>query len=175
MTFGQLHERDELWQLEFTRKLAHPPEKVWRALTQFEDLAAWFPTTIEGERAPGAVLRFSFRNEEAPAFSGEMVTYDPFRLLEFMWGPDRLRFELHPEAGGTVLTLVDTLEAVGKAARDAAGWHQCLDALELDLAGAPVPRPYATNRWKEVHPVYVHSFGPDASAIGPPEGFDGNE
>ena|SRR5258708_5858612 len=173
MTFGQLHEREDLWQLEFSRKLAHPPEKVWQALTQPDGLAAWFPTTIEGGWEPGAALRFSFRNDEAPAFDGVLLTYDPPRVLEFMWGPDRLRFELWPADDGTVLSLVDSLEALGKAARDAAGWHQCLEALEQDLAGAPLPRPFATTRWKELHPVYVDTFGPSASTIGPPEGWDG--
>ena len=47
-------------QLRFTRALAHPPEKVWAAITEPEHLAHWFPTTIDGERAAGAPLRFTF-------------------------------------------------------------------------------------------------------------------
>jgi hypothetical protein len=27
-------------------------------------------------------------------------------------------------------------------------------------------------RWAEVHPHYVESFGPAAASIGPPEGFE---
>ena len=73
---GQLEHIDGRWQLRFTRKLAHPPEKVWRALTEPEHLAAWFPTDIEGERAPGAELRFVFRNGEGPTIAGKMITYD---------------------------------------------------------------------------------------------------
>lgn len=33
--------------------------QVWRALTEERHLAAWSPTTIEGELKPGAPLRFS--------------------------------------------------------------------------------------------------------------------
>src|SRR4051794_15127554 len=36
------------WNVSFERTLPHPPEKVWRALTEAEHLKAWFPTTIEG-------------------------------------------------------------------------------------------------------------------------------
>ncbi len=38
--------------VRFSRRLPHPPEKVWRALTEAEHLAAWFPTTVEGELRP---------------------------------------------------------------------------------------------------------------------------
>ena len=29
--------------LQYVRRLAHSPEKVWRALTEGEQLAHWFP------------------------------------------------------------------------------------------------------------------------------------
>jgi uncharacterized protein YndB with AHSA1/START domain len=51
---------DTHWQLRFTRTLSHPVEKVWRAITEPEHLAHWFPTTIDGERSAGAPLRFAF-------------------------------------------------------------------------------------------------------------------
>jgi hypothetical protein len=65
------------WQLRFTRMLAHPPENVWRAITEPEQLAHWFPTTIEGEYAAGAPLRFSFAEDQYPSFDGEMLVYEP--------------------------------------------------------------------------------------------------
>ena len=63
-----------------------------------------------------------------------MLAYEPPSVMEFRWGPDVVRLELHPIEDGTVLTLLDTLEERGKAARDGAGWHTCLDALERVLA-----------------------------------------
>ena len=41
-----------------------------------DELAAWFPTTIEGDCAPGAPLRFEFRNGEGPPVEGEMIACD---------------------------------------------------------------------------------------------------
>jgi uncharacterized protein YndB with AHSA1/START domain len=165
---GQLEQSGGRWQLHFTRRLPHPPEKVWRALTEPEHLAAWFPTDIEGERMTGAALRFVFRSGEGPTIDGELITYDPPRVLELRWGGDEtLRFELQSDGQGTVLTFLNTFDQLGKAARDAAGWHACLDVLGLHLDGEPAPWT-PTERWQQVHESYVERFGPDASTIGPP-------
>jgi uncharacterized protein YndB with AHSA1/START domain len=67
---GRLEEVAGRWRLRFERLLPHPPQKVWRALTQEEHLAAWFPTTIEGDLRPGAPLRFAFRGEGYPPSEG---------------------------------------------------------------------------------------------------------
>jgi uncharacterized protein YndB with AHSA1/START domain len=166
VTDGQLAQIEEGWELRFTRTLPHRPEKVWRALTEPEHRQAWFPHTIEGEFAPGAELRFV--SSHAPAFAGHVLTCDPPRRLEFTWGTDTLRFDLRADGAGTVLTLVDHIDAVGKAARDAAGWHACLDALEAHLSGEQ-PALTSGQRWEQVHPVYVERFGPEAATIGPPE------
>jgi uncharacterized protein YndB with AHSA1/START domain len=167
---GQLEQRDDgRWQLRFTRRLPHPPEKVWRALTEPEHLAAWFPTDIEGERRAGAPLRFVFREGEGPVTDGEMLAYDPPSVLELRWGDETLRFELRPDAVGCVLTFVNTFTERGKAARDGAGWHACLDVLAHHLDGRQPPWT-AGQRWAQVHPEYVTRFGPEASTTGPPAG-----
>jgi uncharacterized protein YndB with AHSA1/START domain len=164
---GELDRVDGRWQLRFVRRFALPPEKVWRALTEPEHLAAWFPTDIEGARAAGAPLRFVFRNATGPTLDGEMLVYKPPTSLEFRWGNDEtLRFDLRQDGDGTVLTFVNRFDDVGKAARDAAGWHQCLDALRAHLDGEAAPKP--GEGWQEVHERYVKAFGPEASTIGPP-------
>ena len=40
---GTLEERDGRFVLRFERRLPHPPEEVWRALTEPDRMAAWFP------------------------------------------------------------------------------------------------------------------------------------
>ena len=85
MTIGMLEDiGGGRWRLRFTRDLAHPQEKVWRAITEPEHLAHWFPTTIEGERKPGADLRFSFSEQDLPPFKGEMIEFDPEAVIEKM-------------------------------------------------------------------------------------------
>ena len=39
--------------LRFRRRLPHPPEKVWRALTESEHLQHWMPCDLVGERRAG--------------------------------------------------------------------------------------------------------------------------
>ena len=168
---GTLENVAGAWQLRFTRTLAHPADKVWRAITDPQHLAAWFPTSIEGERRSGAALRFTFPNGEAEPFTGEMTACDPFTLLEFTWGGDTLRFELEPAGHKTILTLTDTFTPVGKGARDAAGWHACLDLLENHIDGAQPP-PDPGERWRHAHNIYVARFPQEATTIGPPPNND---
>ena len=163
---GTLEQVDGKWRLQFRRRFAHAPEKVWRAVTGPEHLAAWFPHEIHGDFTPGSPLRFTSKDMPDFAFEGKVLACDPPRFLEFTWGEDTLRFEIQADGDGSVFTLFDTIEAVGKAARDGAGWHACLDALTAHLDGQPAPE----GRWKQVHPDYVATFGPEASTIGPPEG-----
>jgi uncharacterized protein YndB with AHSA1/START domain len=155
---GTLSHQGDRWTLSFTRRLAHPREKVWRAVTEPEHLKAWYPQEIVGECRAG------------DGFDGQMLVFDPPSVMEFTWGPDLLRIELEPDGAGTLLTLTDTFDDQGKAARDAAGWHECLDLLASDLDSTP--RPAWGETWRQVHPVYVTEFGPAAATIGPPAGWE---
>jgi uncharacterized protein YndB with AHSA1/START domain len=168
---GELERSGDRLQLRFTRRLPHPPEKVWRALTAPQHLAAWFPTDIEGERATGAPLRFVFRQGEGPTIEGEMQVYEPPSVMQMRWGEEILRFELQPDGDGSVLSFTNIFDELGKAARDAAGWHVCLDALAHELNGQSASWP-AQDRWREVHAAYKALFGSEASTIGPPEEWE---
>jgi uncharacterized protein YndB with AHSA1/START domain len=161
---GTLSRDGDQCTLTFTRHFAHPIDKVWRAVTEPEHLKVWFPHEIVGERRPGASLRFLSTGGDG--FDGEMVAFDPPSVIEFMWGIDRIHIELHPDGDGTRFTLVDTFNELGKAARDGAGWHECITRLERDLDGA-APGEWG-DEWRAVHPLYVEHFGADAAMIGPP-------
>ena len=66
-----------------------------------------------------------------------MLAFVPPSLLELRWADDVLRFELESDGGGeTILHLRVTFPEHGKAARDAAGWHVCLERLVLACDGA---------------------------------------
>jgi uncharacterized protein YndB with AHSA1/START domain len=168
---GRLERSDGGTRLTFTRRLSVPPPQVWRALVEPDRLAAWFPTTIEGERAVGARLRFGFRENEGPSFDGEMLAFDPPGLMELRWGDEILRFEVTPDGGGSMLVFTCTFEEIGKGSRDGAGWHACLDRFGFAVAGRAAPWSGA-DRWKELHAIYVRRFGPEASTIGPPEEWE---
>lgn len=167
MTTGTLEQTVDGWALRFVRHLPHSPAKVWAAFTDPDQRAAWFPDTMSGELTPGATLRFTTDFESVPEFTGTVLAVEPERLLEFTWGEDTLRFEIEPTDDGCILTLRDSIAELGKAARDGAGWHVCLDQLADSLAGA-APGDPGNERWAAVHPDYVAAFGPEAARVGPP-------
>jgi uncharacterized protein YndB with AHSA1/START domain len=163
--------------LRFERRLKHPVEKVWKAITDPDELAHWFPQRVEGEFVTGGKLRFPFGEEVVldgevvPDFDGEVLEVDPPRVLAYTWGEDVLRFELIPEGDGCLLVFTDTVADRGKAARDGAGWHVCLEGLEARLDGSAPP---AEDRWKGLYKNYIASFGPEASTAPLPDGVDPN-
>ncbi|MDG4881405.1 SRPBCC domain-containing protein [Mesorhizobium sp. WSM4884] len=67
--------------LSFECDLPDPPEKVWRALTEPELLAAWMmPNDIEPETG----RRFAFAGPDA-AIECEVLDAKPARLLRYSW------------------------------------------------------------------------------------------
>jgi uncharacterized protein YndB with AHSA1/START domain len=170
-TDGELEPVGTRWRLRFERRLPHPPEKVWRAVTESEHLSAWFPADVHGERAAGAALRFVFREGEGPDMDGEVRVFDPPNIFEFSWGDDVLRFEVVPDGDGTRLVFTETFDEQGRGARDAAGWHVCFEVLAAHLDGAEETAP----NWKPINEHYQQLFGPDASTIGPPDGHPEND
>jgi uncharacterized protein YndB with AHSA1/START domain len=148
---------DGSYQLRYVRHYPHPPEKVWRALVEPSELAHWFPSAIEGERKPGAKLRFVFEGVAGPATEGVMRVFEPPRLLEFTWTNQTLRFELTADRGGSKLVFSTTFHERVTAPRDAAGWHKCLDKLTDRLGAAPKSEAVA---WFELYRQYASAFGP---------------
>lgn len=165
---GDLVPVGERWELRYERHLLHAPEKVWRAITEPEHLEVWFPQRIIGEFVVGSELIFRSHGDDEFEFDGTVTEVDPPRLLAFTWGGDRITIEIAPDGSGSILTFVDSINELGKAARDGAGWHACLDALGLAVDGRPLDWE-GSERWSAVHPTYVDSFGAEAARIGPPQ------
>lgn len=146
------------------RLLADPPETVWRALTEPEQLKAWFPCDVivdGGVWKVGTSLTFPFGPEaDNVVLSGEVKEVREPELLVFTWGDETLRFELTPQDGGTRLVLVDELRP-GIAARNAVGWENCLDR----LAGKTPDE--GKEAWRSAFERYTAAFSPE---LGPQEG-----
>jgi uncharacterized protein YndB with AHSA1/START domain len=145
------------------RCLPDPPPVVWRAITDRAQLKEWFPCDVivaGGRWEVGAAITFAFPAEVIEmTLAGTVLAVDEPKLLSYTWGEDDvLRFELHPEGTGTRLVLTDQLPA-SAAARNVAGWDDCLDR----LAG----RPSAPDAWRGRFAAYSAAFEP---AIGPQEG-----
>ena len=125
--------------LRFERRFRHARERVWRALTDPEELSAWFP--------------------ELDAL--EVVETDEPNRLTARWFGDELRFELRPDGTGCVLVFTQAFDDRADAAKTAAGWDRCLLALHALLEGAPIGREESLELWPVVHERYAEAFGVD--------------
>jgi uncharacterized protein YndB with AHSA1/START domain len=170
MTHGTYETVDGRPALRFERRLAHPVERVWRAVTEPGELAHWFPAEVAlAEPREGATMTFTFSDGIMPPSDGTITVYDPPRRFAFVWGEDELRFELEPLEGGAgcLLRFTHLLDGRDRAARDAAGWHVCLDTLEQHLAGEPAQAPTGeqTDEHRALYDDYVGRGMPHGAPI----------
>lgn len=103
--------------IERTVELAHPPAKVWAALTTAEGLAGWFGDKGASiDLAPGGPATLEFENGfhqnmrveriEEPSVFG--FTWQIYGLPEDDQRRTYVEFTLEPTSGGTRLTVVET-------------------------------------------------------------------
>ncbi len=102
--------------IERTMEVAHPPEKVWAALTTAEGLGTWFGNEATIDLRPGGTARMSWTEGHSAAMRVERVE-EP-KAFGFTWhiyglpedDPRRtyVEFTLEPAGTGTRLTVVET-------------------------------------------------------------------
>jgi uncharacterized protein YndB with AHSA1/START domain len=102
--------------IERTLELAHPPAKVWTALTTAEGLGTWFGERATIDLRPGGSAHLSWSSGDRADLRVERVE-EP-SVFAFTWRVNGLpeddprrtyvEFTLEPTAGGTRLTVVET-------------------------------------------------------------------
>lgn len=144
--------------LRFDRLIPHDRERVWRAVTDPEELVKWFPSAVIYEPRVGAPMQFDFGGEHGmDVWPGEVLEWDPPRTFAFAWNEDVLRFELAEAAAGTELTFTHSFaHQPGKPARDASGWAACFESFDALVGTAPPPDADAWSRHKD---DYQDAFG----------------
>ena len=149
---GTLQTRDGRHVLRYERRLAHPIERVWAAVTDPAELRGWL-AEAEVDLAAGGRVRLRWLNTDdegnTAIATGRVTALDPPRLVEYETEPHGvLRFELREEDDGTALTFTVTTPAPADQVELArSGWHIHLEHLADALDGRPVDWP----RWSEEH------------------------
>ncbi len=125
----------------------HPPEKLWRALTESPLLAQWM---MNNDFEPVVGRKFQFRAEPMPNWSGivdcEVLVVDPLRRLSYNWGVGGgagglqwvVSLTLTPAEGGTHLRMEQsgfTPEQKGAYQGANYGWQKFIGNLESVVAG----------------------------------------
>jgi uncharacterized protein YndB with AHSA1/START domain len=154
----------EKWTLILARELRHPPEKVWQAITDPAQLREWAPFDADGPlAAAGSTVKLTTVGAPGPHITETTVKRaDAPRLLEYTWGDFEMRWELEAIGGGTRLTLWTNIDR-RFIAMGAAGWHVCLDVLDLLLGGTPIgriagPDAMKVSGWQRLHSEYASQF-----------------
>lgn len=123
--------------LTVERTFPHPPEKLWRALTESPLIAEWL---LKNDFAPAIGHKFQFRSEPVQGWNGiidcEVLAIDPPKQLSYTWSSMGLDsvvlFTLAPSDGGTHLRMEqsgfrpDQQQAYGGAKY---GWNSFFDKL----------------------------------------------
>lgn len=134
--------------LRFVRDYPHPVPRVWRALTESDQLRFWLPCDVVGDRRSGAPITLPFWPGhvekyaiEEPVLTGEITVWEPPHRFGWTWGGDLLLWELSTSEDGTRLTFTTwpaEVELSGVAST-AGGYHLCLALLTvlLDADRAP--------------------------------------
>lgn len=154
---------DELVTLRFERRLAHPIDSVWAAITDPAELVKWWGDAEVDLDAGRFTIRWLNTDEHGDGVEMEasVTEIDPPRVLEVRGEPHgTLRFELTPAGDGgeaTELTFTSTLALPDEfRSRVLAGWHYHLDALEAALGGDRLDLVELPNeRWERIHAGYA--------------------
>jgi uncharacterized protein YndB with AHSA1/START domain len=163
---GEVLEQGEKATLVFRRRLNHPIDEVWKALTDSEELSRWYMTkaTIEG-RIGGSVDLVA--GPSRLHVTGRILTWSPPNVFEHEWkveprpeiksGEDAvIRWELKEDKEGTILHLEHRRLNRTTALGFAPGTHAFLDRLEAQLGGLPMPG--WQQRYEQVAPGYPPSW-----------------
>lgn len=102
--------------IERTLQLAHPPERVWAALTTTEGLGTWFGNKAEIDLRVGGQAKLTWDSGDTATLTIERL--EPPRVFGYTWPVNGLpeddprrtyvEFTLEPTGTGTTLTMVES-------------------------------------------------------------------
>jgi uncharacterized protein YndB with AHSA1/START domain len=155
---AQVQKDGEKWTLILVRELRHPPEKVWRAITEPKHVREWAPFEVDRSLGTvGTTVNLTWIGT-AQVSETRVTRADAPRVLEF----HDIRWELEALGSGTRLTLWHNIDR-RFIAWGAAGWHICFDVLERLLVGTPIGRIVGTDAmkfgWQRLNAEYAQQFG----------------
>ena len=137
--------------LRYERRLSHPREVVWKAITDPKELVVWFKQRAVIDGRSGGTIDFV---NEITGFHAtrRILAWDPPHVFEHEWHiaprpdlpdgePDALiRWELmYGGNSNTLLTAIFSRLTKSTASRFAPGKHAYLDRLEAHLNGEVLP------------------------------------
>lgn len=126
--------------LTYERRSKHPAERVWRAITDPAEVAAWMTIPARIELRVGGEYFVDFKGSSDENLDGVIVRVEPERQLAYAWGVSVVEWALEPDGDGCRYRFVHhgmPIRGIPDEEGVAAGWHVWLDDLEDFLSGHP--------------------------------------
>jgi uncharacterized protein YndB with AHSA1/START domain len=131
------------------REMPHPPQKIWRALTQGALIEEWL---MQNDFRPEIGHRFNLRSKPSPHWNGvvdcEVLVVEPDRRLSYRWNASGeeaatgiktiVTWTLTPTNGGTHVRMEQSgfrPEQTGNYQGANYGWQKYVAGLERVAAG----------------------------------------
>ena len=152
-------------EIHFERRLDHPIERVWAALTRPEEIEAWLARAEIEPREGGHVTLEWLNTGDAEVIArGTVRACDPPRLLVLDTDVQgTITWELTAQGDATDLALTVVLAMPDEhVIENRSGWHVHLDFLDDWLNdGARVDWPnWPRHRWEAIRERYAASMRP---------------
>ncbi|MET7952219.1 SRPBCC domain-containing protein [Micromonospora sp. NPDC005324] len=148
--------------LRFERRLGSSPERVWQAITDPTEVAAWFPSVVTWTPSAGETF-------EIDGQPGTIAELERPRLFAWASGEERYHNELRPDGEGCVYIFTHAYDPkAGSIVQYASGWETYLNRLEVHLAGGYLSEEDAHAVAPQLQERYTKLFGnesPDNTGI----------
>ncbi len=152
---GELITVDGRDALRFQRRLKRGIDRVWRAVSDPQELSQWFVGTVDWVPEEGETHVIMEQTLT-------ITTLDAPRRLAWEWGQERYSFDLEAIGDGTLLTFTHVFVTThGPGVQHAAGWETYFNRLAALLEGAPISEAKAHDPIAEYHEAYAAKYGQD--------------
>src|SRR3989454_6611770 len=129
--------------ITFERRIRHPTQVVWEALTESEHLARWYMTRARLDARQGGSIDY-WSGPARYHVTGKILVWQPPRVFEHDWNVEPrkelpkgeksiVRWELTPDGDGTILRITHKRLTRPTAIGFVSGIHAFLDRLEDEL------------------------------------------
>jgi uncharacterized protein YndB with AHSA1/START domain len=159
-----LGEITNCYTITFTRRSKHSASRMWKAITEPDEVAAWTEADAEIDLRVGGTYTLFAGTESAEECV--IVRVEPERVLTIVWGMNRpdawgdlisvVQWEIQDDGDGCTFTFVHNGCAdrgEGEAGL-AAGWHGFFDQLDKHLDGETWSTDEARADWERLHAPY---------------------
>jgi uncharacterized protein YndB with AHSA1/START domain len=146
---SDLGEITPCWTITFRRESKHSAQRLWRAITDADEVSKWMGYPASIDLRPGGDYHLDFSKPRAGDDGGELdgviVRVQDERSLAIVWGRSVLEWAIEPDGAGCRYTFTHHGQeppSEGDRHTDegiAAGWHAFLDSFAAHLDGVALP------------------------------------